>query len=165
MAFTARAPLSLACTLLVGRDIQSTDQSSPTSINQPTKQTIDTHSLSLSLSILDDHHHHTLNRDLNNNLLSGTIPSSIGSLVNLQYLYAQSNTRHSQTLILQSITNINHLNNQSILTLSISLSLSILDDHHRTLNRNLSFNQVNGTIPSSIGSLVNLSYLYAQSNT
>jgi len=34
-----------------------------------------------------------------------------------------------------------------------------------TLNRNLSFNQLSGTIPSSIGSLVNLSYLYAQSNT
>jgi len=34
----------------------------------------------------------TLNRVLNNNLLSGTIPSSIGSLVNLSYLYAQSNT-------------------------------------------------------------------------
>jgi len=34
-----------------------------------------------------------------------------------------------------------------------------------TLNRSFSYNQLNGTIPSSIGSLVNLSYLYAQSNT
>jgi len=34
-----------------------------------------------------------------------------------------------------------------------------------TLNRDLSFNQLSGTIPSSIGSLVNLQNLYAQSNT
>jgi len=34
----------------------------------------------------------TLNRELNNNQLNGTIPSSIGSLVNLSFLYAQSNT-------------------------------------------------------------------------
>ena len=47
--------------------------------------------LSLSLSLLDDHHH-TLNRELYNNQLSGTIPSSIGSLVKLYTLYAQSNT-------------------------------------------------------------------------
>jgi len=31
----------------------------------------------------------SLNRELQYNRLSGTIPSSIGSLVNLQYLYAQ----------------------------------------------------------------------------
>jgi len=73
-----------------------------------------------------DHHHHTLNRRLSNNPVNGTIPSSIGSLVNLEYLYAQSNTWHSQILILQSITNTNHLNQSSIDT----LSLSILDHHH-----------------------------------
>jgi len=34
-----------------------------------------------------------------------------------------------------------------------------------TLNRSFSYNQLSGTIPSSIVSLVNLYDLYAQSNT
>jgi len=33
----------------------------------------------------------TLNRRLNNNQLNGTIPSSIGSLVDLYYLYVKIN--------------------------------------------------------------------------
>jgi len=41
-----------------------------------------------------------LKRGLSNNQLSGAIPSSIGSLVNLSYLYAQSNIWHPQLLIL-----------------------------------------------------------------
>ena len=68
-----------------------TNTHSPINHHHQYQQTsIDTHSLSLSryLMIITI----TLNRDLYYNQLSGTIPSSIGSLVNLSYLYAQSNT-------------------------------------------------------------------------
>jgi len=46
----------------------------------------------LTHSILVDDDSMMMNRDLSDNQLSGTIPSSIGSLGNLQQLYAQSNT-------------------------------------------------------------------------
>jgi len=45
-----------------------------------------------------------LNRGLSTNQLSGTIPSSIGSLVNLQELYAQSNTIHKYSPIITNNT-------------------------------------------------------------
>jgi len=96
-----------------------------------------------------------LSRSLNWNQLSGTIPSSIGSLVNLQELYAQSNTIHRYSPIITNNTKQN----------------TTIDTHIRywwvvmILNRWLSVNKLSGTIPSSIGSLVNLQELYAQSNT
>ena len=58
---------------------------STTNNNKQITYLTNTHSLSLSLSrcLLMM----ILNRWLYNNQLSGTIPSSIGSLVNLKYLY------------------------------------------------------------------------------
>ena len=54
-----------------------------TTTNKQITYLTNTHSLSLSRCLLMM----ILNRDLSYNQLSGTIPSSIGSLVNLQYLY------------------------------------------------------------------------------
>ena len=81
LVFTARTTLSLDCTLLVGWLRGPIYHAINQSINHQS-----TLSRYLMIIII------TSNRDLSFNRLSGTIPSSIGSLVNLEYLYAQSNT-------------------------------------------------------------------------
>src|SRR3989338_3671666 len=79
---------------------------------------------------------------LNNNQLSGAIPDSIAILVNLQHLYVF-------VIILSFIS--------YIFSLSSSASFfSLLIFFFSQLNRN----QLNGTIPDSIGNLANLTMLY-----
>jgi len=73
-------------------------------------------------------------RELGNNQLSDTIPSSLGSLVNMRELY--------EIAVLVVDGNVCH-------------SLLIHQSH-----RVLSYNQLNGAMPSSIGSLNNLETLY-----
>jgi len=68
-----------------------------------------------------------------------------------------TNTHSPITIINQS-----SINNRYSFSLSLSRHLMIIII---TLNRELYYNQLSGTIPSSIGSLVKLLYLYAQSNT
>ena len=100
-----------------------------------------------------------LNRELLNNYLSGTIPSSIGSLVNLEYLYVnpmtliQLSSNHQQP----DITRYSHI--RYLLLMMMMMMMMMI------LNRDIHVNQLNGTIPSSIGSLVNLQYLYVNPMT
>ena len=75
----------------------------------------------------------------NYNQLSGTIPSSLGNLANLQYLDL----------------GINQLSGTIPSSLGNSGNLQYLD---------LRINQLSGTIPSSLGNLANLQYLYLYDN-
>ena len=84
-------------------------------------------------------------RWLNDNLLSGAIPSSIGNLVQLTWLYVDSFFQF-------------HQQSPSKLILSTQTSLFIV-----ILFRDLSSNLLTGTIPSSIGNLTQLQWLYVHS--
>jgi Leucine-rich repeat (LRR) protein len=77
-----------------------------------------------------------INLKLRSNLLSGSIPSQIGNLTNLQSLVLNFNPQLSGSIPSQ-IGNLTNLQN--------------LD---------LSYNQLTGSIPSQIGNLINLDYLY-----
>ena len=76
---------------------------------------------------------------LSDNQLTGSIPSSLGSLTNLERLYLNDNQ----------------------LTGSIPSSLGSLTNLRSLL---LNFNQLTGSIPSSLGSLTNLRDLWLQRN-
>jgi len=85
-----------------------------------------------------------------NNQLSGTIPATIGVLTDLQSLYETSaRYTHHHSPVYDMINGI-----YSLVTLC-SMNLLI-----HTINSVLSLNQVSGTIPSEIGSLTNLLFLY-----
>ena len=85
------------------------------------------------------------------NQLSGTIPSTIGSLTNLQYLY---DTNPDLQLSFERIS-------PQSLTYSLTRSLTRSLDHQcEWYESDLSINRLNGTIPSTIASLTNLTTLY-----
>ena len=97
------------------------------------------------------------------NQLTGSIPSSLGRLTNLEYLYLRSNElTGSIPSWLSSLTNLEFLSLSSNgLTGSIPSSLGSLTNLE-TLS--LAFNRLTGSIPSSLGSLTNLEYLYLNNN-
>ena len=100
---------------------------------------------------------------LNDNQLTGSIPSSLGSLTNLEYLYLPNNqltgSIPSSLGSLTKLTELDLFNNQ--LTGSIPSSLGSLTNLEYLY---LSDNQLTGSIPSSLGSLTNLEYLYLSDN-
>jgi Leucine-rich repeat (LRR) protein len=100
---------------------------------------------------------------LQGNNLTGTIPSSIGNLVNLQSL--QLNENQLSGSIPSSIGNLVNLQTLYLpvnqLSGSIPSSIGNLVQLDQLL---LSNNRLSGSIPSSIGNLVNLHYLYLSEN-
>jgi len=100
-----------------------------TTNNKQITSLTNTHSLSLSLSrylVM------ILNRGLDYNQLSGTIPSSIGSLVNLEYLYVNPTCdihkcSSSSMFFTTNNKQFTYLTNTHSLTLSLSLSI-LYDD-------------------------------------
>jgi len=131
-------------------------QSSQSSINRYSL------SLSLSLSILDDHHH------IEQVPLQQSTERhhSIIDWLSRESRVLVRSIQHMTLTTTHSPINHQHQSSQSSInrySLSLSLSHSILDDHHHTLNRDLNYNQLSGTIPSSIGSLKYLEDLYVQS--
>jgi hypothetical protein len=100
---------------------------------------------------------------ISSNYISGAIPVSIGNLVNLEGLFLSSNQLTGA--IPSSIVNLVHLislqlnNNQ--LTGTIPSSIGNLVN---LLVLDLASNQLSGIIPSSIGNLVNLQVLYLSLN-
>ena len=104
-----------------------------------------------------------LGLSLYSNQLSGTIPSSLGGLTNLEWLRLGSN-QLSGTIpsSLGGLTNLEQLyldDNQLSGTIPSSLGgLTNLDE------LNLSYNQLSGTIPSSLGGLTNLEQLRLSNN-
>jgi Leucine-rich repeat (LRR) protein len=124
---------------------------------------------------------------MQNNQLTGSIPSSIGSLTNLEYLYLYTNQLTGSIPYsigsLLKLTGLGLYTNQ--LTGSIPSSIgSLLKLEELDLDTNqltgsipysigsltnleyfgLFTNQLTGSIPSSIGSLTNLEYLYLYTN-
>src|SRR6266542_5797310 len=100
---------------------------------------------------------------LSNNHLTGSIPSSIGKLANLKELDISDNQ------LTGSIpTSIGNLVNLEFLYLYFNqLSGSIPASIGKLLNLNnlyLNNNRLSGSIPSSIGNLVNLYFLYLNNN-
>ena len=101
--------------------------------------------------------------DLGDNGLTGSIPSSLGNLTNLEFLNLRGNQlTGSIPSSLGNLTNLEtlHLDNNQ-LTGSIPSSLGNL--------RNLTYlyldrNQLTGSIPSSLGNLTNLGILVLRSN-
>ena len=83
-----------------------------------------------------------VDRNLGANQLSGTIPSIIGSLSNLQSLY--------EHYLFPASTLSNH---------SSTLS-KLVDVLEFVANSDFQNNQLSGTIPSTIGSLTDLEFLY-----
>ena len=101
---------------------------------------------------------------LSNNQLSGSIPSTLFTLVNLQWLDLFRNQLSGT--IPASIGNLVNLTalylgvNQ--LTGSIPSSIGNLVKLH--VNLDLEYNQLSGTIPSSLGNLKKLNYLWLNNN-
>lgn len=98
-----------------------------------------------------------------NNNLSGEIPSSLGSLANIQLLDLPNNnlsgeiptTIGSLAKLRSLFLNNNHLTGEIPSDIGSLPSLQFVD---------LSSNSLTGEIPSSLGSLPNLQYLYLESN-
>jgi len=78
---------------------------------------------------------------LNNNLLNGTIPSTIGSLTSLQILYVRAPMCGQSNLV-----------------------LSLIDDISFPYPSYVEFNELTGTVPSTIGSLTSLQILYVNAH-
>ncbi len=100
---------------------------------------------------------------LSSNQLTGSIPTSLGNLSNLTWLYLDSNqlTGSIPTWLgnLSNLTGLNLRSNQ--LTGSIPTSLGNLSNLTQLY---LHGNQLTGSIPTLLGNLSNLTYLYLGSN-
>ena len=83
--------------------------------------------------------HPWFHSELYSNQLSGTISSTIGLLINLQYLYD---------------------NSSSVASIIVSRSFVCIIAIDDPIGSYLDYNQLTGTIPSTIGSLTNLQELY-----
>ena len=100
---------------------------------------------------------------LDSNQLTGTIPSKLGSLTNLQRLHLSRNqltgTIPSK---LGSLTNLRELHlSSNRLTGTIPSELEDLTNLQRL---QLDYNQLTGTIPSELGDLTALGYLFLEGN-
>jgi Leucine-rich repeat (LRR) protein len=100
---------------------------------------------------------------LSSNQLSGSIPPEIGNLTNLKYLYLSYNQLSGS--IPPEIGNLTNL--QYLYLSSNQLSGSIppeIGNLTNLIRLGLSSNQLSGSMPAEIGNLVNLNYLYLYSN-
>lgn len=96
------------------------------------------------------------------NQLSGTIPPSIDDLTDLQFLYLFNNSFVGSIPPLQHLGNLSHLSlNDNALSGTLPDSLgSLLNLRTLLLGKNL----LTGTIPSSLSALIGLSYLLLEEN-
>ena len=97
------------------------------------------------------------------NQLSGIVPSSFGNLVNLTYLVlGYNNLTGAIPTLLGNVTNLSHLD------LSFNNFTDIIPSSLGNLKNlkflNFSVNKLNGSIPSSLGNLINLQSLYLANN-
>ncbi len=101
--------------------------------------------------------------DLYENNLTGTIPSELGSLTNLQYLdLYENNLTGTIPSELGSLTNLQNLNlDGNNLSGTIPAELGSLTNLQ---NLNLDGNNLSGTIPRELGSLANLQELILKGN-
>ena len=105
------------------------------------------HLIALTRQCFDPYHTYThTHRLLGSNALSGTLPTSIGFLVNLQTLYV--GPRSPACALSPS-----PIHRRVSLKLLAPLTHSIND-------RDLDSNQLSGTLPSSLGNCVSLATLY-----
>lgn len=108
-------------------------------------------------------HKRVISLDLNNNNLTGTIPSSIENLSGLTLLSLSSNNIGGEIP-----TSIGNLNNLSALSLSDNkLSGAIpasVGNLSSLTNLSLSANQLTGNIPAEMGNLQNLGGLFLSTN-
>ncbi|CAN5419076.1 hypothetical protein BH10BAC2_BH10BAC2_18410 [soil metagenome] len=101
--------------------------------------------------------------DLHNNNLNGTLPSSLGNIINLRFLKLWNNDLSGT--IPTELGNLSNLSNldlhQNHLTGSIPSSIGNLNN---LTILGLHLNQLSGNIPREIGSLINLQLLWLNSN-
>ena len=104
-----------------------------------------------------------LNMSLGSNLLTGSIPTQLGGLTTLHNLYLNSN-QLSGTIptALNTLINLNQLLlDNNLLTGSIPTALGALTQLHVLT---LQANQLSGSLPAALGSLTNLTQLTLNSN-
>jgi len=102
--------------------------------------------------------------DLTENALNGSIPSSIGNLINLQSLYLSGN--HLSDSIPSSIGSLVNLSRLELIgSLSGGSIPSSIGNLVNLSSLDLSGNKLSGSIPPSIGNLINLKALFLEENT
>ena len=95
---------------------------------------------------------------LEDNQLSGSITSSLGNLSNLEYLSLAVNQLSGS--IPSSLGNLSNLEYLALAVNPLSGSIpSSLGNLSNLVNLHLTFNQLSGSIPSNLGNLSNLEYL------
>ena len=99
---------------------------------------------------------------INNNLIRGTIPTQIGSLKELEMLLLYKNNLVGKIPDLSKTRLINLVVYGNFLTGGIPKSLAYLDE--TLLMVDVSFNKLDGTIPSSIWRMKNLETFYINHN-